>query len=358
MVSSVGQQSGFVTKLQLNDISLTETAQAKLDKQTDAASSLSQLISAALKQARIGGDGSITKDTRIPLDALPAALQDRLMLPVAAGNRPPASAGVTFTADSSGAYTLGALIQAIGVACGGSTCSLLENKLDSSTPPVKVLGDAFPEFTDFLNGTSSSAAAAFSSKLDVWAAKERSRLSTSHDGGVQVANGKIFVGGKEVSLQDLFYAARMNQLGEVDRGLQGYFNEIAENNIKAKEGDYFVSLLRREGLNPGETIGYSQVAAIVNKFSSSYGYDPLKRFLAGVTLPTDASVRATQKYDATTVGGWIETAKGWVVDRGADNQIAQLKLEKLNNKRNEILEGVTTFTKSQTQIGQSVARNM
>jgi hypothetical protein len=358
MVSSVGQQGGFVTRLQLNDTSLTETAQARLDKQTDAAASLSQLISAALKQARVGGDASLTKDTRIPLDLLPEALQDRLTLPVAVGNRPPAALGVTFTADSSGAYTLGALIQAIGVACCGSSCSLLENKIDNSSPPVKVLGDAFPEFTDFLNGTSSSGAAALSSKLDVWAAKERSRLSTSHDGGVQVANGKIFVGGKEVSLQDLFFAARMNQLGEVDRGLQGYFNEIAENNLKAKEGDYFVSLLRREGLNPGESIGYSAVAALVNKFSSSYGYDPLKKFLPGTTLPADASVRATQRYDATTVGGWIEQAKGWVVDRGADNQIAQLKLEKLNSKRNEILEGVTTFTKSQTQLGQSVARNM
>jgi hypothetical protein len=100
-------------------------------------------------------------------------------------------------------------------------------------------------------------------------------------------------------------------------------------------------------------------------FFSSLGYNPMKAFMptswaTGVAAGdgADNNVNDNNTSNYLKFETWIEEGKQYVSQKDTDNQIAQQKLEQMNNRRSEVLEGLTSFTKSQSQTGQSMSRNL
>jgi hypothetical protein len=68
---------------------------------------------------------------------------------------------------------------------------------------------------------------------------------------------------------------------------------------------------------------------------------------------------------ATTTSGnykvwdtYIDDVKSYIDAKDTSNQTVQQKLEQMTNRRSEVLEGLTSFAKAQTQTGSSFARNL
>jgi hypothetical protein len=190
-----------------------------------------------------------------------------------------------------------------------------------------------------------------------WAAREESKLAPGkgtavaarETGGVQVHNGKWYVAGQEVTYDDVYFAVRVNQVANIDTNLNDYVSVIQKNNAKVKQANEFLTTLRTyKPTSTSATVSLSDLSKIRNSFSSLYGYDPSTRF----------DLKMTAAGGQTSFDSWIETVKSAISDLQSDNQTAQLKMERLNNQRSEVLEGLTSFTKGQSQTSASISRNV
>jgi hypothetical protein len=168
-------------------------------------------------------------------------------------------------------------------------------------------------------------------------------------GGVKTVNGNWYVNGQEISLLDAYMAIRVNQVANFDDSLNVYISELNENNRLVKAANEWLSTLRSH--KPTDTTTTSSITeAMINSFSSAWGFDPLKTF-----QPTDSSPYSglSSKWDA-----YIDNVKGYVDGKDTANQTVQQKLEQMTNRRSEVLDGLTSFAKAQTQTGSTFARNL
>lgn len=186
------------------------------------------------------------------------------------------------------------------------------------------------------------------------AALQASKRAVGSGGGIKTVNGKWYVNGQEVSLLDVYMAVRVNQVSNFDDSLALYMDELKANNKLVKAANDWLARIRT--LKPTDTsnsVAWSSVASAANSFSSTYGYLP------SLFMPTGwASVNSASSYNYLKFDTWIEECKQYVSQKDTDNQIAQQKLEQMTNRRSEVLEGLTSFIKSQSQSGQSMSRNL
>lgn len=190
--------------------------------------------------------------------------------------------------------------------------------------------------------------------LQTDAAREASKRNASNGGGIKAVNGKWFVNGQEVSLLDVYMAVRVNQVSNFDSSLALYMDELKSNNKLVKAANEWLAKVR--SLKPTDTsasVAWSSMAAAANSFSASFGYSP------SVFMPTGwAAVNTSSSYNYLKFDTWVEECKQYVSQKDTDNQIAQQKLEQMTNRRSEVLEGLTSFIKAQSQSGQSMSRNL
>ncbi len=186
------------------------------------------------------------------------------------------------------------------------------------------------------------------------AAREASKRSVTAGGGIKAVNGKWFVNGQEVSLLDVYMAVRVNQVSNFDSSLALYMDELKSNNNLVKAANEWLAKIR--SLKPTDTsqsVAWSSVATAASSFSSTYGYSP------SVFMPTGwSAVNTSSSYNYLKFETWVEECKQYVSQKDTDNQIAQQKLEQMTNRRSEVLEGLTSFIKAQSQSGQSMSRNL
>jgi hypothetical protein len=186
------------------------------------------------------------------------------------------------------------------------------------------------------------------------AAREASKRAVNSGGGIKAVNGKWYVNGQEVSLLDVYMAVRVNQVSNFDSSLALYMDELKSNNKLVKAANEWLAKVR--SMKPTDTSGsvaWSSMAAAASSFSSSYGYSP------SVFMPTGwAAVNTSSSYNYLKFDTWVEECKQYVSQKDTENQIAQQKLEQMTNRRSEVLEGLTSFIKAQSQSGQSMSRNL
>jgi hypothetical protein len=167
-------------------------------------------------------------------------------------------------------------------------------------------------------------------------------------GGVKTVNGKWFVNGQQLSLLDAYMAIRVNQVANFDDSLNVYISELNENNRLVKAANEWLSTLRSK--KPTNTTATSTITqAMRDSFSSVWGFDPYRVF-----QPKATATAGTDK----TWDTYIDDVKGYVDAKDTDNQTVQQKLEQMTNRRSEVLDGLTSFAKAQTQTGSSFARNL
>lgn len=186
------------------------------------------------------------------------------------------------------------------------------------------------------------------------AALQASKRSVNDGGGVKTVNGKWFINGQEVNLLDVYMACRVNQVSNFDGSLKLHMNDLTASNKLVKAANEWLAKIR--ALKPTDTsskIAWSKITAAGNSFSSTFGYLP------SVFMPTAwGSADAGESYNYLKFDTWVEECKNYVSQKDTDNQVTQQKLEQLTNRRGEVLEGLTSFIKSQSQNGQVTARNL
>jgi len=190
-------------------------------------------------------------------------------------------------------------------------------------------------------------------QLQDFAAKEASKRAPSDGGGIKNINGHWYINGQQVALLDVYMAVRVNQVANFDDSLNIYIEELNSNNTLVKQANDWLAKLR--SLKPADTttqVTWSQVTTKGLEWKSTFNqanYTPQSVFMPNANTTTGNYQR---------VDTWIEEVKAYVDAKDSDNQTVQQKLEQMTNRRSEVLEGLTSFVKSQSQTGQSFARNL
>jgi hypothetical protein len=61
---------------------------------------------------------------------------------------------------------------------------------------------------------------------------------------------------------------------------------------------------------------------------------------------------------STKISAFVTDAKNYVTNINSENQTAQTYLDQLNNKRSEVLDSITNFTKSEGQVQQDMSSKL
>lgn len=188
--------------------------------------------------------------------------------------------------------------------------------------------------------------------LQDYAAKEASKRNTANGGGIKNVNGHWYINGQQVALLDVYMAVRVNQVANFDDAVNIYIEELNSNNTLVKQANDWLAKMRKlKPDNTSSSVAWSEVLAQATSWQSTWGtaYNPYSVFMPNANTNGGRSDR---------VDTWIEEVKSYVDSKDSDNQTVQQKLEQMTNRRGEVLEGLTSFVKSQSQTGQSFARNL
>ena len=202
---------------------------------------------------------------------------------------------------------------------------------------------------------------AVAAQLQDHASQQASRRSPSGEGGgIKTVNGNWYVNGQQLSLLDAYMAVRVNQVANFDDSLNIYIAELNANNRLVKAANDWLNTLRTRKGVPEAPSGNDR-----RTFSSKWGYDPVATFhpsdkpagdIIGVVPISSGyvSLAATTKQ----IDEYINNVRSYVDAKDSSNQTVQQKLEQMTNRRSEVLDGLTSFAKAQTQTGSSFARNL
>ena len=183
-------------------------------------------------------------------------------------------------------------------------------------------------------------------------------------GGIKSVNGNWFINGQEVSLLDAYMAVRVNQVANFDDSLNIYIAELNRNNQWIKAANEWLSILRA-AKPTGDTDGTLIPPKKFKDFEARWGFNAITTFMP------EFAIAESKDYYGDSWGGWlwykatnknydaaIDNLKGLIDSKDTENQTVQQKLEQMTNRRSEVLDGLTSFAKSQTQTGSVFARNL
>ena len=250
-----------------------------------------------------------------------------------------------------------------------SSCSLADLFTASSSP---TLAQATAFLQSNLNATVTSHQQlsiddlkTLKKALDGFGNQEASKLPGNAGGGIKSVNGSFYVNGQEVTIQDVFMAVRVNQLANFEDQISAYMNQLQKNNDLAKAANAWITTLNN--LTPTDTtttIHTDCFLAAQKAFYSQYSYDPVARF-----MPTSASGQGTTNVGgvdyaklpdaiSTKISAFVTDAKNYVTNINSEQSTAQTYLDQLNNKRSEVLDSITNFTKSEGQVQQDMSSKL
>jgi len=243
-------------------------------------------------------------------------------------------------------------------------------------------------------------------QLQVDAAKQKSQLSIGNGGGIQQVNGQYFVNGEMMSLSQVNFCVRANQYQLIDQQIADQMNAVQQNNEKAKKANALLAAFKSAGINSGlanEQTGtelandllFHSSSGLVRLFlASNYPEPPAHAFanynfvingwnhnepLLSQVKDTMALLKAAapdfySKYVRDTNGSTPYSGTGSVTyadwdaaktaistylsQNSTDNQVAQQRLESLNNTRQSILTGMSAFTQGQSQLTDRIGGNL
>lgn len=192
------------------------------------------------------------------------------------------------------------------------------------------------------------------SELQDYASQEASKRDpVGAGGGIKTSNGNWYINGVEVSLLDAYMSIRVNQVANFDDALNVYIAELTENNRLIKAANEWMTILRTDKPTT-DTEPKTVSAQDIRAFIDLWGVNPL------ITFEGKASWDGLgyRYVGFKEVDAKIDNVKGYVDGKDTDNQTVQQKLEQMTNRRSEVLDGLTSFAKSQTQTGAVFARNL
>lgn len=243
-------------------------------------------------------------------------------------------------------------------------------------------------------------------KLEVNAAKKASQLSLGQGGGIQQVNGQYFVNGEMMSLSQVNFCVRANQYQLIDQQIADQMNAVQQNNEKAKKANALLAAFKsagsltnlaneQTGTEAASDLLFHSSSGLVRIFlANNYPEPPSDAFanynyvingwnhnepLLSQVKETMALLKAAapdfyKKYVTDTNGSTPYGATGnvtysdwdaaktaistYLSQNSTDNQVAQQRLESLNNTRQSILTGMSAFTQGQSQLTDRIGGNL
>lgn len=317
-----------VNYTQLTGTSLTETQKADVKSEVVSASIFKAALNEALNRAHEAGTDA-SDDTRV---WVPQGLEDQL------------------DADGDGFTTLGQLKD------------YLEKTGFSAVQPGGFASEPL---------RSSQQASQLESMLASHIGQQKSVLPATEGGGLLSVDGEWFINGQKIPLEEAYYAVRVNQLSNLERNIALSLTDIQDKNEDIRQANEFLTALRAfkpedsessrakservAGLKTEITTNSQgeSIHTFAKQWEQIHGYDPFAKFVSTTPGGQDD---VSQSIPYNTIDAWIASVKSKVSSFNSDNSILQIKMEKLNNQRSEVLEGLTSFTKSGNQISSSVGR--
>lgn len=164
--------------------------------------------------------------------------------------------------------------------------------------------------------------------------------------GVTHANGQWYANGQALSLLDLFTAARVNRLANYDDSIDGYLQELQDNQRLLKAAREWGSILRNK--KPADSTSTATLTqAEVDAFALKWGIQPVQ------TFTSKAQVGSAQK--ATQWDIWLTQLKSYVDFKDTNNQTLQGQIDQKANRRSEVIEAMTSLAKKESKTGSLMA---
>lgn len=213
-------------------------------------------------------------------------------------------------------------------------------------------------------------------KLEVNAAKKASQLSLGQGGGIYQVNGQYFANGVEMSLSQINFCVRANQYQLIDQQIADQMNAIQKNNERAKMANDLLAALKKAGQNTNlaneqtgteaasDFFGHSSSGLLAQldddndfmallKAAAPTFYSSFVRDTNGGTPFSYTGTVTYSDYDAA-----LTAVNTFLSQNSTDNQVAQQRLETLNNTRQAVLTGMTSFTQSESQVVNRIGGNL
>lgn len=170
-------------------------------------------------------------------------------------------------------------------------------------------------------------------------------------GGVTHANGQWYANGQALSLLDLFTAVRVNRLANYDDAIDGYVQELKENQRRLTAAHEWASTLRARR-PPNATDTSSIPASLREDFISQWGFDPVE------TLTPSLSGQFGKSLKSNSWDIWLTEWKAFIDTTDTNNQILQGQIDQKSNRRSEALEAMTAFASKASKTGSLMASNL
>jgi hypothetical protein len=209
----------------------------------------------------------------------------------------------------------------------------------------------------------------FAGNLQDDAAKKQSFLRVGEGGGIIHVNGHWYANGERISLNQLNFTLRANQYSAIDTEIADQLTQVQANNEKAKKAKEFKDVWDRvkADLDNG-TLAHDangSFSGTTISGSSTYVSGTNYASVAAAATSTDIETLApkffaqhghTVHFD--NIDDLLTELGTYLSSNSSDNQVAQQRLERLNNQRIAVLEGLTSFTKGQSDSFNQISRNL
>ena len=254
-------------------------------------------------------------------------------------------------------------------------------------------------------------------KLQTNAAMKRSQLSIGNGGGIQQVNGQYFVNGQQMSLSQVNFCVRANQYQLIDQQIADQLDAVQRNNEKARQAQAVLAAFKAYdnetigldqsattsfptmmdsggggwgvvqhylrasfGVTDRTTPSYADYSAVMQNSASAASLTPANRALMTTNInqffslfkaadPTFYSDHVTDTNGGppyafrgtisnTEFGSLKNNFSNYLSSNSTDNQVAQQRLEALNNTRESILAGMSAFTQGQSQVTDRIGGNL
>jgi hypothetical protein len=213
------------------------------------------------------------------------------------------------------------------------------------------------------------------SALRHFAAQARSKLSPAEGGGPQMAESAWYLNGERFTTAELFLAIRMGNFHDLERQIEKGLSSVAVNALFAR--DVLSSL--------GEMLRIRGNKAREGGDSDTVQYDPTTDFKDVIEKARDGRTRTMAEYEelagklnrttsyikeaaaaqrsdgsilAVDYASLINEMRTLFDTLNADNQVQQLRVESLQNARNNVLESVAAAVKNFRLEASAVRRNL
>ena len=181
---------------------------------------------------------------------------------------------------------------------------------------------------------------------------------------VTTKDGSFYTGGHKTNLSTLMMNLMIKRVGSVDGVLTSMINEMNNNNRQTKlMNDYLSGLREMRPSSADDKVKLRELSNLdikINRESSDGSgneeVNPNEDWGLGIGF-REGKPGYKSHFTQSDIDQQIEVMKSKISSVNSNQQMAQIKLEKYNNVRNESMQMVSTIMKSSNQLLLSIINN-